>query len=132
MKIPETLSYDDVLLVPQYSEIRSREECDTSTVIGPGVELKIPIISSCMDTVTEAEMASAIARLGGLGVIHRYNTPQRQAQLVKTAVEHAGGGPVAAAAIVSPDPEPAAAYSLPQQPQDPTPGGGPAETYTGP
>ena len=103
MKIPETLSYEDVLLVPQYSDIRSREECDTSTVLGPGVELKIPIISSCMDTVTEAEMASAIARLGGLGIIHRYNTPQRQAQLVKTAVEHAGGGPVAAAIGVTDD-----------------------------
>ena len=103
MKIPETLSYDDVLLVPQYSDIRSREECDTSTVLGPGVELKIPIISSCMDTVTEAEMAAALARMGGLGIIHRYNTPEEQAQLVKTAVKHAEGGPVAAAIGVTGD-----------------------------
>ena len=103
MKIPETLSYDDVLLVPQYSEIRSREECDTSTVLGPGVELKIPIISSCMDTVTEAEMAAALARIGGLGIIHRYNTPEDQAELVRSAVVNAGGGPVAAAIGVTGD-----------------------------
>ena len=103
MKIPETLSYDDVLLVPQYSDIRSREECDTSTVLGPGVELKIPIISSCMDTVTEAEMAAALARMGGLGIIHRYNTPKDQAELVRSAVVNSGGGPVAAAIGVTGD-----------------------------
>ena len=103
MKIPETLSYDDVLLVPQYSDIRSREECDTSTVIGPGVELKIPIISSCMDTVTEAEMAAALARMGGLGIVHRYNTPEDQAELVRSAVVNSGGGPVAAAIGVTGD-----------------------------
>ena len=103
MKIPEALSYDDVLLVPQYSEIRSREECDTSTVLGPGVELKIPIISSCMDTVTESEMAATLARMGGLGIIHRYNTPEDQAELVRRAVVNSGGGPVAAAIGVTGD-----------------------------
>ena len=71
MKIKEALALDDVLLVPQYSDIRSRTECDTSVILGPGVELKIPIISSCMDTVTESEMAATIGLLGGLGVIHR-------------------------------------------------------------
>ena len=103
MKITDTLCYYEVLLVPQYSEIRSRDECDTSVVIGPGVNLKIPVISSCMDTVTGAEMAAKMSRLGGLGVIHRYNTPESQAELVRIAVSQARGGPVAAAIGVTGD-----------------------------
>lgn len=104
MKILETLSYDDVLLVPQYSDIRSRSECDTSVTLGPGVNLKIPIISSCMDTVTEESMAAEIGRLGGLGVIHRYNTPQAQAEMLHRAVrlvDHSA--PIAAAIGVTDD-----------------------------
>ncbi len=104
MKIPETLCYDDVLLVPQYSDIRSRSECETSMVLGPGVELKIPIISTCMDTVTEDAMAGAMAQLGGLGVIHRYNTADKQADMVRSAIDLAeGAGPVAAAIGVTDD-----------------------------
>lgn len=104
MKILETLSYDDVLLVPQYSDIRSRTECDTSVNLGPGVELSIPVISSCMDTVTEDVMAAAMSLMGGLGVIHRYNSPQEQANLVQNAVklvEHAT--PIGAAIGVTDD-----------------------------
>ena len=63
----------------------------------------MPIISSCMDTVTEAEMAAALSRMGGLGIIHRYNTPEDQAELVRSAVVNAGGGPVAAAIGVTGD-----------------------------
>lgn len=104
MKILETLSYDDVLLVPQYSDIRSRSECDTSVKLGPGVELSIPIISSCMDTVTEGEMAAVMSSLGGLGVIHRYNTLEDQAALVKNAVNLTGStSPIAAAIGVTDD-----------------------------
>ena len=69
----ECLAFDDVLLVPGYSEKRSRvgEDIDTSTNVG-GIELRIPLISSPMDTVTEADMAIALGRLGGMGVIHRF------------------------------------------------------------
>lgn len=104
MKIQETLAYEDVLLVPQYSDIKSRSECDTSVTLGSGVNLKLPIIASCMDTVTEAEMAAAIGLMGGLGVIHRYNSPEEQAQQVIKAIqlsEHEA--PIAAAIGVTDD-----------------------------
>jgi len=104
VKIQEALALDDVLLVPQYSDIRSRTECDTSVILGPGVELKIPIISSCMDTVTEDEMAATIGLLGGLGVIHRYNSPEEQAQLVSRAIQRSENTvPIAAAIGVTDD-----------------------------
>ena len=104
MKFLETLSYDDVLLVPQYSDIRSRSECDTSISLGPGVDLKIPVISSCMDTVTEEIMAATVGSMGGLGIVHRYNTPKNQAKIVYKAVqltEHSF--PIAAAIGVTDD-----------------------------
>ncbi len=99
----ETLSYDDVLLVPQFSDIQSRSEIDISTNIG-GVKLSIPIISSPMDTVTEAAMATEMSRLGGLGIIHRYNTIDEQADMVRRAKEANGRlGSVGAAVGVSAD-----------------------------
>ena len=64
-------SFDDVLLVPQYSDIDSREDIDLSTSLG-GLNLSLPILSANMDTVTEAEMAIAMARAGGAGVLHRF------------------------------------------------------------
>ena len=103
MKILENLSYDDVLLVPQYSDIRSRSECDTSVKLGPGVELSIPVISSCMDTVTEDAMAVEMASLGGIGVIHRYNSPQEQLDIAKKAIQELHSSPIAAAIGVTDD-----------------------------
>ena len=76
------LSYDDVLLVPQYSDIRSRSEIDISTDLGAGLELQLPIISSPMDTISEGQMANTIGSLGGSAVIHRYNTIEKQAEMV--------------------------------------------------
>jgi IMP dehydrogenase len=73
------LSFDDILIPPVYSDIRSRSEPDTSTKVGP-LELKIPFISSPMDTVTESNMAIELGRLGGLGIIHRFMDPQRQVE----------------------------------------------------
>ncbi len=75
------LSFDDVLLIPQYSEVLPAGT-DLRMVLAPGLILNIPVISSAMDTVTEAELAIALARAGGLGVIHRNLPIVRQAEHV--------------------------------------------------
>ena len=75
-----SLSYDDVLLVPQYSEIRSRSEIDISTDLTKGVVLQLPVFSSPMDTISEYAMANAIGQSGASAIIHRYNTIKEQAQ----------------------------------------------------
>ncbi len=67
----ETIAFDDVLCVPQYSEVRSRLEPDTSVNIG-GINLQIPFIASPMDTVSEAEMCIELGKLGGAAVLHRF------------------------------------------------------------
>ena len=84
------LTYDDVLLVPQYSEITSRTQVDLSVAFEPNCNLSVPIISSPMDTITGANMAAMMFRMGGLGVIHRYNTVEQQANLVKTSIKKGG------------------------------------------
>lgn len=80
--IQEALTFDDVLLVPKYSEIESRKEVDISSDLG-FLKLDLPIISSPMDTVTEDEMAITMGCHGGLGIIHRYCTIERQVEMVK-------------------------------------------------
>jgi IMP dehydrogenase len=77
----EGLSYDDVLLLPGYSEILPRE-CNIQTVLCDGINLNVPIISAAMDTVTEEKLAIAIALEGGAGVIHRNLSPEEQAHQV--------------------------------------------------
>ena len=84
----EALTYDDVLLLPHYSDIRSRSEVDISTDLGNGLRLQLPIISSPMDTVSEDLMARATSEEGACSIIHRYNTPEEQAQLVGHARVH--------------------------------------------
>lgn len=83
MKAVKALSFDDVLIVPQYSEIESRRSIDIS-VTAPGfrLPLKLPIVSAPMDSVTESTMASTVDSVGGLGIIHRYNTADEQEHLV--------------------------------------------------
>ena len=81
-----TLSYDDVLLQPQYSDIRSRSEIDMTTDLGRGLMLSTPIFSSPMDTVTEGRMAVALGESGACGIIHRYNTAARQQRFVERAL----------------------------------------------
>jgi len=68
----EGLSFDDILLIPQKSNINSRKEIDLSSKINKNLSLNLPIISSPMDTVTESKMAIAMAKNGGLGIIHRF------------------------------------------------------------
>src|SRR5207249_3816127 len=69
---PLGLTYDDVLLVPRRSRIASRREVDTSTCLTRELKIAIPALSANMDTVTEAPMAEAMAREGGIGIIHRF------------------------------------------------------------
>ena len=75
------LALDDVLLVPQYSTVRSRSDIDLGQNLDSNIKLNIPIISSPMDTVTETEMACAMSAAGGLGVIHRYLPLMKQAEM---------------------------------------------------
>ncbi len=77
-----SLSFDDVILVPQYSDIRSRSEIDMSVRLTDDLTLSLPIMSSPMNTVTETNMANAIHKLGGLGILHRYNTVEYQTKLL--------------------------------------------------
>lgn len=77
------LTFDDVLLVPRRSSIRSRHAVNTRTQFSRRIALRVPIISSNMDTVTESAMALAMARMGGIGVIHRFMTIERQAAEVE-------------------------------------------------
>jgi len=92
----QTYSFDDVLLIPQYSEIESRGQIDISNSLNDKISLALPVISSPMDTVTEDQMAVAIHRSGGLGVIHRYMTIEAQSKSVFDAYR-AGTHNVAAA-----------------------------------
>ncbi|SHH22073.1 IMP dehydrogenase [Thermosipho atlanticus] len=78
----EALTFDDVLLVPKYSEVLPTE-VDVSTRLTKQIKLKIPLISAAMDTVTEAELAKAIAREGGIGIIHKNMSIEEQAHQVK-------------------------------------------------
>lgn len=77
MAIKEALAFDDVSLVPVYTEVRSRTEPDISTTIA-GMKLRIPMISSPMDTITESRMAIAIGKAGGMGIIHRFMPVHQQ------------------------------------------------------
>ena len=78
-----TLTYDDVLLEPKHSSIASRRDVDTATRFSRRISMAIPIVSANMDTVTESAMAIAMARMGGIGVVHRFLPIDRQAEEVR-------------------------------------------------
>ena len=88
--IMEGLTFDDLLLVPAYSEVLPRE-VDLTTKFSRNIQLNIPMVSAAMDTVTETNMAIAIAREGGIGVIHKNMPIENQAKMVK-AVKRAENG----------------------------------------
>src|SRR5438309_11618563 len=91
---PLALTYEDVLLVPCRSGVASRRDVDTSTRLTRDLRLNIPIVSANMDTVTEARMARAMAREGGIGIIHRFMPIEQEAaeiQRVKRPEEAVGG-----------------------------------------
>lgn len=77
---PLALSYDDVLLVPQYSTIKSRLEVSLETELASGFRLKMPLISTKMDTVTGVEMAIAFGKMGSFGILPRFEVPEVQAE----------------------------------------------------
>jgi len=78
----EALTFDDVLLLPNYAEIR-RGDVDLTTSLHPSIVLKLPVVSSPMDTVTEEAMSIALSQFGGLGVIHRNMSIEDQAMMVR-------------------------------------------------
>lgn len=76
--IPLGLAYDDVLLIPQESRVTSRRNVDPRTKLSRNIDLAIPFVSSNVDTVTESKMAITMAKLGGIGIIHRFMSIERQ------------------------------------------------------
>lgn len=82
-RLPLGLTYDDVLLVPQKSRIVSRKLVSTKTNVSKHIDIAIPFVSSNVDTVTESSMAIAMAKLGGIGIIHRFMTLEREVSEVQ-------------------------------------------------
>tara|TARA_Y100001935_G_scaffold33391_1_gene26700 strand:+ start:398 stop:1468 length:1071 start_codon:yes stop_codon:yes gene_type:complete len=87
VSIKEAITFDDVTLVPKYSEILPTE-VDTSIILTKFLKLKIPLLSSAMDTVTESKMAIAMAKAGGIGIIHRNLDIKKQIQEIKKVKKH--------------------------------------------
>eukprot|EP01065_Artemidia_motanka_P018617 TRINITY_DN2194_c0_g1_i1.p1 TRINITY_DN2194_c0_g1~~TRINITY_DN2194_c0_g1_i1.p1 ORF type:complete len:527 (+),score=201.91 TRINITY_DN2194_c0_g1_i1:102-1583(+) len=81
--IPLGLTYDDVLLVPKRSAIKSRRDVHTRTKLSRNIELEIPIVASNMDTVCEVDMAIAMARAGGIGILHRFCSVEEHVNMVR-------------------------------------------------
>ncbi|RBQ16458.1 IMP dehydrogenase [Spongiactinospora rosea] len=101
-KFTETgLTYDDVLLVPAYSDLQPGD-ADTTTRLSRSLSLRIPLISAAMDTVTEARMAVAMARQGGIGILHRNLSIEEQAQQIDL-VKRSEAGMVTNPVTCSPD-----------------------------
>src|SRR5262245_844995 len=78
----EGLTFDDVLLVPAYSQVLPRE-VEVRTNLTKGIQLNIPMLSAAMDTVTEANLAIALAREGGLGILHKNMSIEKQVEQVR-------------------------------------------------
>ncbi len=77
------LTFDDVLLVPRHSQISSRRDPSLKTRITRNYEIDIPVVSANMDTITESEMAIAMAKMGGLGILHRFLSTEEQVEQLK-------------------------------------------------
>ena len=82
-EFPLGLSYDDVLLEPRYSVIKSRKNVSLKTELTKNIKINLPIVSANMDTVTESKMAIALAQMGGMGIIHRFMSIERQIEEIK-------------------------------------------------
>jgi len=82
LEFKEGLTFDDVLLVPKYSDITSRSQTSLNTQLSRNISINIPFVSANMDTVTESSMAVTMARAGGIGIIHRFLTIKEQSNEV--------------------------------------------------
>ena len=102
MEFKEGLTFDDVLLVPKYSDITSRSQTDLITKLSQNISINIPFVSANMDTVTESSMAGTMARAGGIGIIHRFLTIKEQANEV-LKVKRSGSIMIENPYSVSPD-----------------------------
>ncbi len=100
-RIEEALTFDDVLLVPAKSSVLPRE-VDVTTFLTPEIKLNIPIISAAMDTVTEANLAIALAREGGIGILHKNMSIERQCEEVDK-VKRSESGMIKDPVTLSPD-----------------------------
>lgn len=100
-EIPEGLTFDDVLLVPAHSDVLPRD-VDVTTNFTTDIKLHTPIVSAAMDTVTEADLAIAMARAGGIGVIHKNMTIEQQCEQVRH-VKRAENGMIYDPVTISPD-----------------------------
>ena len=102
MEIKEGLTFDDVLLVPKYSDIASRSQASLRTRLSKNIELNMPFISANMDTVTEHAMAVTMSRLGGIGIIHRFLTIKAQTDEI-LKVKRSGSVMIENPYTISPD-----------------------------
>src|SRR5438034_11291697 len=99
--IPDALTFDDVLLLPGRSTVLPTE-VDTATNFSRKVKLNVPLASAAMDTVTESRLAIAIARQGGIGIVHRSMPAERQAEEVDR-VKRSESGMIVDPGTISPD-----------------------------
>lgn len=88
MKVKRALTYDDILLVPKYSEIETRNSIDLSTLVSRRYGILKPYVASCMDTVCEYRMAIKMVEFGGVGCIHRFMTVEEQCEQVGKVMEY--------------------------------------------
>ena len=101
LKIEEALTFDDVLLIPAKSSVLPRE-VDVATYLTPEIKLNIPIISAAMDTVTESNLAIALAREGGIGILHKNMSIEGQCEEVDK-VKRSESGMIKDPVTLSPD-----------------------------
>ena len=101
MNIREALTFDDVLLLPRRSSVIPRD-VDTSTRLTKNIELGIPILSAAMDTVTESDLAIALAQEGGIGIIHKNMPVERHAEAVDR-VKRSESGMIVDPVTIEPD-----------------------------
>lgn len=90
LEVEEALTFDDVLLVPRYSDILPRE-ASLATQLTPEIRLNVPLVSAAMDTVTEARLAISIAQVGGIGIIHKNMSSDDQASQVRAVKKFESG-----------------------------------------